>query len=143
MAATFCSRPSVPEPETRGIYVGSLDSKETKRLLGDLSNVAYAPPGYLLFVRNWTFMAQPFDAKRLQLTGEAFPVADQLTVNADQIRGAFSVSETGVLTYSSGANLRELVWFNRSGQEIGRVGSPDSYDYPSLSPDGKHYRSAE
>ncbi len=124
-----------PRAETRGIYVGSLDSKETKRLLGDVSNAAYAPPGYLLFVRDWTLMAQPFDAKRLQLTGEAFSVADQLTVNANEIRAAFSVSETGILTYSSGANLRELVWFNRLGQEIGRVGTPDAYAGLSLSPD--------
>ena len=124
-----------PRAETRGIYAGSLDSKQTKRLLGDLSNAAYAPPGYLLFVRNWTLMAQPFDAKRLELTGEAFSVADQLTVNADEIKAAFSVSETGILTYSTGANLRELVWFNRLGQEIGRVGSPDSYAELRLSPD--------
>ena len=82
-------------------------------------------------------MAQPFDARRLQLTGEAFPVADQLTVTGTEFRGAFSVSETGVLTYSSGPNMRELVWFNRAGQELGRVGTPDAYDFPALSPDGK------
>ena len=124
-----------PQAETHGIYAGSLDSNQTKRLLGDLSNAVYSPPGYLLFVRTWMLMARPFDAKRLEFTGEAFSVADQLTVSANVIRAAFSVSETGILTYSSGANLRELVWFNRLGQEIGRVGTPDSYAGLSLSPD--------
>jgi len=81
-------------------------------------------------------MAQPFDARRLQLTGEPFPVADQLTVTGTESKGAFSVSQTGVLTYSSGPNMRELVWFNRAGQELGRVGAQDAYDLPSLSPDG-------
>jgi len=125
-----------PRSERRGIYVGSLDSNESKRLLGDYSSVVYAPPGYLLFLRQWTLMAQPFDASRLQLIGEPLPIADQLTVTGTEFRGAFSVSETGVLTYSSGPNLRELVWFNRAGQEVGRVGTPDAYDQPALSPDG-------
>ncbi|MEW5978373.1 MAG: protein kinase [Acidobacteriota bacterium] len=134
----FLFTAETPRAGTRGgIYVGSLDSKESRRLLGDFSNIAYAPPGYLLFVRDWTLMAQPFDVRRLQLTGEAFPVADQLTVTGTEFRGAFSVSETGVLTYSSGPNMRELVWFNRAGQELGRVGTPDAYDRPSLSPDEK------
>ena len=79
MAATFFLARTATGTEIRGIYVGSLDSKETKRLLSAESHVAYTPLGYLLFIRDWTLMAQPFDAKRLQLIGEPFPVADQVT----------------------------------------------------------------
>src|SRR6516162_463900 len=40
-----------------GEYVGSLDSKDKKLLFRNLSNVVYAAPGYLLFVRENTLMA--------------------------------------------------------------------------------------
>ncbi len=33
--------------------------------------------------------------------------------------------------------MRQLVWFNRAGQELGPVGAPDAYSLPSLSPDEK------
>jgi Tol biopolymer transport system component len=126
-----------PRPEIRGTYVGSLDSQATRRLLNTVSNVAYAPPGYLLFVRDWTLMAQPFDAELLQLAGEPLQVADQLTFSTHTLQGAFSVSDTGVLAYIRGGNMRQLVWFNRAGQELGPVGAPDAYGLPSLSPDEK------
>jgi eukaryotic-like serine/threonine-protein kinase len=124
-----------PRPEISGIYVGSLDSKATRRLLSTVSNVAYTRPGYLLFVRDWTLMAQALDAERLQLTGEPFQVADQLTFSIYNLQGAFSVSETGVLAYIRGGNMRQLVWFDRAGRELGPVGTPDAYSLPSLSPD--------
>jgi hypothetical protein len=50
--------------------------------------------GHLLFVREGTLMAQPFDSKRLELAGEAVPIAEQVATSIT--RGAFSVSTTGV-----------------------------------------------
>ncbi|MGH9317449.1 MAG: protein kinase domain-containing protein, partial [Thermoanaerobaculia bacterium] len=60
--------------EKMGIYVGSLDSKEEKFLLRANSSVAYAPPGYLLFLRDRNLLAQPFDAQRIRITGDPLPV---------------------------------------------------------------------
>ena len=40
--------------------------------------VTYAPPGYLLFVRDRTLVAQPFDAKAVKTTGEPIPLAEQI-----------------------------------------------------------------
>lgn len=59
--------------ENNAIYAASLDSKETKLLLRANSNVSYSPPGYLLYFREKSLLAHPFDAKRLRLTEEAFP----------------------------------------------------------------------
>lgn len=53
--------------ENNGINVGSLDVQESKRLVNVESSVAYVAPGYLLFVRDGTLSAQPFDARQLQL----------------------------------------------------------------------------
>src|ERR1700730_9292345 len=88
--------------ENSAIYVGSLDSKDTKLLLNASSFILYSPPGYLLFLREGTFMAQPFDADRLGLTGEAFPIAEDVKFNPANSRAAFAASENGVLAYRTG-----------------------------------------
>ena len=62
--------------EPNGVYVGSFASKtERKLLMPGGSNTKYAN-GFLTFVRAGTLMAQPFDAKRLTLSGEAVPIAE-------------------------------------------------------------------
>jgi len=120
------------------IRVGSLDSKESRLLLNAQSMAAYVPPGYLLYLRDGTLMAQPFDAKALHFTGDAFPVAEQVQWNPGNGRVAFDASENGVLVYRSGSNLNtQMAWFDRSGKELSRIGEPGGYVSPKLSPDEK------
>ena len=107
------------------IYLASLDSPDRKLLLNaDSQNVLYAQ-GHLLFLREGTLMAQPFDPRRLALTGEAFPVAEQIqTTGTSPPYGVFSTSENGVLAYQMGAAVAnpQLVWFDRTGKQIGLLG---------------------
>ena len=117
------------------IRVGSLDSDAHKALLNADSKALYSV-GYLLFVREDTLMAQPFDPSRAELTGDAVPVADDIRVNQILGRAAFAVSESGVLTYRSGTANSRLVWFDRSGRELATVGEEGSYPTFELSPDG-------
>lgn len=126
-------------PQSQGIYVTSLDGGETRRLLNIPNSVAaYAPPGYLLFRRESTLMAQAFDADKLQLSGEPFPVAEQVGFDLGTFQTFFSVSQTGLLAYSSNTGGKtQLTWTDRSGKEVGLVGQPGNYIRPSLSPDGK------
>jgi Tol biopolymer transport system component len=126
------------QPENSAIYVGSLESKETKSLLQVHSSAVYAPPGYLLFVRENTLMAQAFDADTLDLKGDAFPVAERVVRNSIVGRGMFSVSENGVLvTRPGGLNSNQLTWFDRTGKQLGAVTATGSYNMPALSPDEK------
>jgi eukaryotic-like serine/threonine-protein kinase len=116
-------------------------------LLNVQSFAQYAPPGYLLYQRDGTLMAQPFDAAALQFTGEAFPVAEQVQLNPLNGQVAFDVSGNGVLVYRSGGGLNtQLAWFDRSGKELSRIGEPGGYVSPKLSPDEKQvavYRATE
>lgn len=125
--------------EKSGIYVGSLDSKETRRILDTDFNAKYAPPGYLLFVRESALMAQPFDAGKLELTGEAFPVAEQIGLNTASRVAHFTVSESGVLAYESGGESAnsQLAWYDRAGKQISTIGPPGNYYSLWLSPDEK------
>ena len=105
----------------QGIYVGSLDSKEKRRLVGTSGGAAYAPPGYLLFALNQTLVAQPFDPERLQITGEPLSVGEQVGGGSGW-SAPFSVSATNVLTYWRGGNRkRQLVWFDRAGRQLQSV----------------------
>ena len=83
-------------------------------------------------------MAQPFDSRKLELSGEPFPIAEQVA-EAEFVGPAFSVSGNGVLAYRSGGaeGNTELVWFDRSGKRLQSVGDPAVYSNPALSPDEK------
>jgi len=121
------------------IYVASLDLAQRKMLLNaDSSNVLYTQ-GHLIFLRETTLMAQPFDAERLELTGEVFPIAEQIQTQGNPLAGVFSASENGVLAYQTGAAGAgsQLGWFDRTGKPMGVLGGTALYSDLDLSPDGK------
>jgi serine/threonine protein kinase/Tol biopolymer transport system component len=103
-----------------GVYVGSLDGP-SRRILPNVSRAAYVPPrtsghtGYLVFSQDATVMAQPFDPDRLQLTGNAIPIAERAS---GAPLSEFSVSENGALAYVSGEGSRELIWTDRAGKPL-------------------------
>jgi Tol biopolymer transport system component/predicted Ser/Thr protein kinase len=136
----FLYQVAATQPEHNGVYIGSLDSKDTRRLLSGTGNAVYAAAatgqGYLLFARGDPLMAQPFDPKKLGFSGEAFPIAERVS-SAGTVGSAFSVSDTGVLAYQSsgGLNTTQLVWYDRNGKRSEPVGPPAEYSNPALAPD--------
>ena len=128
-----------PNPTSGEIHVGSLDSKETKQLLNLTTFALYAPPGYLLFARAGTLMAQPFDADRLEFKGDPVPIAQGVQFSGLNGRAAVAVSDNGVLAYRlvpSAGQLR-LVFADRKGAEQQLTAPPHAYRNPRLSPDGQ------
>ena len=121
--------------------MGSLGSEEKKRLFSAQSKAAYANPGYLLFEREGTLFAQPFDAKKLTLTGEPVRIADEVSYNQFFGDAAFAVSESSLLIYRAGGGAaanRQFVWFDRTGKKLGSAGEPGLYTTNfDLSVDGK------
>ena len=124
--------------ETNGVYVGSIETSETPvRVLPDTAPVVYAravapgASGHLLFRRENTLMAQPFDPEKRIFTGEISPVADPVN--------QYSVSANGALAYGagSGTDRREMVWVDRAGKQIASAGPPAEYQMVRLSPDEK------
>src|SRR5262249_20619054 len=141
------------QPSNSAIYVGSLDSSERTRLFTSQSKAVYAAPGYLLFDREGTVFAQPFDDRKLALTGEPIRIAEGAytgsgpNVSPNLRFARFAVSQTGVFAYVTGAYApqgqrgnvadRSLVWIDRSGARTGQLGGPAPYVGVDLSPDGK------
>jgi Tol biopolymer transport system component len=93
----------------------------------------------MLFVRQGTLFSQAFDLSALTLTGSPAPLAEQVAT--------VSASRAGPIVYrtTSGQGRRQLVWLDRSGKEIGRVGKPDGSRLAegsdtdiAISPDGRY-----
>jgi Tol biopolymer transport system component len=124
--------------DVRGIYIGDLESSRTVRLVSDETNGQYSPPGFLLFTRADVLTAQPFDAHRLRLAGDPFPVAEKLRRWDFALAAMFSTA-AGELVYATvpGVAPYQMIWFDRKGARLSSVGAIAEYSNPALSLDGR------
>jgi hypothetical protein len=136
-------RVSPAAPEMSGAYIGTIDARpdaqSAQRLMPYVVGVTYAAavgsgPGLLLFLREGTLMAQPFDAKRLALAGDPVPVVEH--VGSFRDGGFFSASANDVLVYRTADIDSQLTWFDRQGAVSGRASEPGGFRGVTLSPDG-------
>lgn len=137
----YTSRISASVTDQDAIFLASLDTTIAPHMLVLASSNACYANGYLLFAREQTLMAQPFDEKKLQTAGEAFPLAENIYYNDRTSMAAFTASQNGDLVYQKslmGPAALKLVWRDRSGKEIGSIshGSTLNFNF-RLSPDGK------
>jgi Tol biopolymer transport system component len=119
------------------VRIGSLDGDESKTVLAGQSRVEYAPPGYLLYVRENTLVAQGFDIDSGEITGEPVPLAEDLGIDSVGL-AHFSASRNDVLAFRGGeAGGGRLAWARPNG-EIDRLeGDPADIYSTDLSPDGR------
>jgi serine/threonine protein kinase len=123
--------------EGNAIWIGSLDSNDTTRLMQSGSDVVFTQ-GHLLFVRDGFLMAQPFDTSALELSGDAFAIDEDVGFLADYFKGAFAVSENGILAFQQGFGVEsQLIRTDTDGKELGKIGGVDRYQQIRLSPDEK------
>lgn len=113
------------------IAVLSIDTGEHKILIdGSWPHVAGR---HLVFHGNGALWAAAFDQSRLELTGTAVPLLQE-------IAPSFDIAPNGTLVYSRGTDAattqRTLVWVDRAGREELVPAPVRGFVYPSLSPDG-------
>jgi tRNA A-37 threonylcarbamoyl transferase component Bud32/Tol biopolymer transport system component len=127
-------------PDVEGMYVGALDvdagNQSRQRMLATDVPAVFAN-GQLFFLRAGTLMAQPFNARRLELQDVPVPVADNVGITW-YFTGMFSVSD-GVLVYrtASAPDTFQLTWVDRQGKTLGTFGPPGTDWRVVLSPDGR------
>src|SRR5262249_17045022 len=104
-------------PEASGIYLGSIDGGQPKRLTASDTVGAYLGPGIIAFVHQTSLIAQHVDLKRGQLIGDPIKLVDGVGSTALGF-GGFSLSADGKLAYrsSSRTGLRQLRWYDRAGK---------------------------
>ena len=126
------------------VWIGQLGSNERRQLLKDVTNARYAPPisdgpGHLVYVRDRTLVAHPFDARAMTLAGSPMTIAEDVVVSGGGALGDFDVSG-GVLAYRRGQpGKSELMWYDPAGKEAGTLGdrAGNPRNNLRLSPDGK------
>ena len=125
-----------PHGASTEVYIASLDGKLNRPLMHSFARAEYAS-GYLLYLRDTTLMAQPFDPDKLRFTGDAAAIAENVTESVGTWGAVFSAAQNGVLAYQAGGQraLSELRWYDRQGKSLGALGSGTYYG-PRLSPDG-------
>ena len=138
-------------PDTAGIYLASLDSRETHRVTAaDAAGVylpvrtgpadAFIEDVWLLWVRAGTLLAQRLNPDGQSLTGDPVTLADQVAVDSGYNVAAVSTSANGMVAYrTTEASRRQLAWVDRSGKALGLLSAADenALNHPAVSPDGQ------
>jgi Tol biopolymer transport system component len=121
-----------------GVYLASLDSKQSQLLIRESDGAVFSPPGYLVFARGRTLFAQAFDLGKMQIAGEAFAIPGQDGQVITTEWSLFSASRNGVLSYvSTRPRAFRLSWYDRKGKVLETIGDPAPYASFALSPDEK------
>jgi Tol biopolymer transport system component len=122
-----------------GLYAGSLDGDAPRRVLeGVYSNAVYAPPGWILYVKEGALRAQRVDAETLVPSGDPVRLAERVQYIPDDQFAFFSVTgDALVFIAGEEAGKTELAWVSRDGRDLEVVGAPAMYYSPRLSSDGK------
>jgi Tol biopolymer transport system component len=125
--------------DVNGTYLGGLDGRPPTRLTTDSISGAYAPAGFLLWVRAGSLIAQRLDLERAALTGEPMTLADGMNIRVGFQGNAVSIAATGLVAYrTSGLAQLQPTWFDRTGTALGAAAEPHgSFFRPLLSPDGR------
>jgi Tol biopolymer transport system component len=126
------------DPKLSGVYAASLAAPHERKRVHGFYRSLYAS-GYLLFVREGTLFAQPFDASRAVPSGDPVTIASPvLAWQADRRIGWFGVSPAGTLAYYAGQTVSsrvQLAWVDRAGATLTKIGEPESFGQLALSPD--------
>ena len=106
-------------------------------VLAAASMVQYSDPGYLVFVKDGVLLGQPFDARSGRLSGRPFSIADHVRYFMSTAAGSFATSRGGALAFQPRGDVDRLVWFDRTGRELGTIGKPAEYLGVRIPADGR------
>jgi len=146
-AVIFTIMTGTSEYDTR-IALHEFDAGARRVLIEHGANPRYAPTGHLVFVRDGTLMAVPFDLDHLTVTGSAVPVISDVMQSLfiyDDSRNTsaaqFSFSNSGILIYAPGGTYPDrrtsLVLCDDVGTTKPLPLEIGPYFWPRMSPDGK------
>jgi hypothetical protein len=124
--------------DTRGIHVASIANPEDSELLVNADGRGVYASGYLLWRDGTTLLAQPFDVATRKLKGSRQVLLDPVATGMSD-DPSVTVSTTGRIVYDAGSDIQGLqpTWYARTGQRLGTIGPPGSYQVPRLFDNGR------
>jgi serine/threonine-protein kinase len=139
-AVLFTSNTHGGNYEDADIVVYSMSSGQRKRVQRGGYYGRYLPTGHIVYMHEGPLFADPFDLKRLEVTGPPAPILEGVSASPGDGRAQFSFSEGGNLVYVAGHGRFEPVsiyWMDRQGKFTPLREIPGDYYMPAFSPDGK------
>jgi Tol biopolymer transport system component len=128
----------ISQADQYGVYFGTVGGGEPKHLVQSAAGAIFAN-GHLLYLRENTLMAAPFDYTTGEFTGDPVAMVDKIQYDPTTWRASFSASDNGVLAYHPGdAKVSEssLVIVARDGDRISAIEEANAYYQVKVSPDG-------
>ncbi|HEX4440579.1 MAG TPA: protein kinase, partial [Thermoanaerobaculia bacterium] len=128
---------NAPRSEKSGIYIGSLDGGDARRVVSTYGGGQYAS-GWLLYGADTSLMALRLDSSYGTI-GEPVRVIENVQFDSGIWRPNVSASQNGVLAYqvAQAGVGGQLTWLDLNGHALGRVGEKSEAFAPEMSPDGK------
>jgi serine/threonine-protein kinase len=123
-------------------------TKRWRLLLENASDACYIPTGHLVFLRQGTLSAIPFDLEKLDVYGQPVPIIPDVMQMLNSTNGWYntasgqmSISDSGSLVYAPGGIIPNrknlLVWVDQNGNEESISSHLEPYFAPRLSQDGR------
>jgi Tol biopolymer transport system component len=134
----YFARSSNASQSVHTVILTSFDGKEEKILLQSSAIPEYAS-GHLLYLRETTLVARPFDTNMRKFTGEAVPLVENiLFLGGGAGAAVFSASDNGTLVYSAGGGRANdnLIWQDREGKQVQKLNQQGIFAHVSLAPHG-------
>ena len=124
------------------LYLGSLDTRTTKRLMpidSEARFISQGPnEGLIVYERDGALVARRLDLEREEVRGDSFAVLDRVGYVPSGLIVSFAASADGrvAIAKSVNAELATIEWYSRSGERLGTLGDPGQWAQIRLSPDG-------
>ena len=141
----YTSVPSLLDATGTSLSVQLFDNQTDKSrlLIQNAANATYSATGHIVFIREGSLWAVPFDRENLQIAG----IEVKLIEGIDGIQqfglSTYTLSKNGDLLYLPGetaegftAPYNTVSWVDRNGEETLLELPPQAYESPTLSPDG-------
>ena len=137
-AVLFTSNDEDAAYDDADLVVQPLPSGTRKVILHGGHYGRYVPSGHLLYVRNATLFAAPFDLGRLEIVGQQVPVIEGVASSPENGGAQFDVSASGTLVYlpQTTASLA-LYWLDRDGKTTPLRSRLPPWLNPLFAPDGR------
>ena len=123
------------------VIVQSLPNGPRKVLVHGAYFGRYLPSGHLLYVRDATIFAAPFDLEQLEVTGPAAPALQDAAMNMPVGTAEIAMSDAGTIAYLPAAQYADnlpgrIDWVNRDGTSTPLRATPARWLHPRFAPDG-------
>ena len=121
-----------------GILMLAAPDGSARAIFPVLSRVEYMEPGYIVFARGQTLLAQRFDADSGALAGEPLSLAEGVAYEMKSASSRFAASRNGAVAYQLRGTFGQerLAWFDRSGK-VEEVGRTQDSTFLAIDPQGR------